>query len=969
MPRSESGAPNQREGLKSRVEQISNHSEAHVFVENFKSLLAEKINHVEQEVKEMSEIIERLSKDEIELADLKSDFLQRIDYIYNKLEQLQAEEEAATGGTSERKGWFGKMKEKLTKAKERVSHSFREGTIKGQIANTGYKTATSVLGVKFITDLGLAAAKQGDLYNWYVGKGKTKKEKKGIAEVMEAMFQKAESAPAEGEQTESADPVADKAAALEAKIEALDLPDSEKTALKKRLDRIVDHYERETEKDKFDHKKQVAETLGLYIRNKISGMQIAKDAFNTVLTGTGLFALRGAAYATTASLERIIKERVRLKKETAVGEKAKGVFKKSIKDALFNSTKETLRSFGAVVGLGKDKEKTGKEKVVNLIKSVGTIMRGFGIYGVALGDIDVGKAWDRVGDSIAEKGLPMAVVDNYGDNLERLGKLVGIGGEEGEDVETKKDTAVQPTEEPQAVEETKAETAETGEKKVVPVVPVALETPEAQLQENQYHNPDTGEVETDYGTEEVKKGEGVLHSVYRLEKDNPEMFEGMTKQEIHEWRVGQLKAMGFKFKDGAWLYPMTVHEGAEVQMYTDEDGEPQVRLINKGGDTVTVHKNYLVRMPNLNNEVAREIEGNQVEIHNLKLRLGFEPPEAGGEGLTGTEGSMEAMPTAQDMAEVEQAQQEFIKEQEEYMKELEQLSTASSGEARVVEAAVAEGVAAATESKDTISEYVWVNSQISVTEKLSFYEESPAVTYEKEMPAVEEKVPAPKVGETQVVTEAAGDTTIDASAKLKDLGGEDEPVESAEKVDLTDEGLKKEVNDFYNKWTGELQDIKTTVAGKVVVDGAISKLNGFVAEGSPKVDAVVRSILKDGQLSQDDYEKLATVWMLESGLTNEEMVAVLPLGENQDFVTLKEASHAIKIENNGVQYFVYNEQYQFKLDDNNNLMLRKIGNAEDGWTHVDYNITPAEEIQFVPIDVETMTVTDSSPILTESTKA
>lgn len=61
---------------------------------------------------------------------------------------------------------------------------------------------------------------------------------------------------------------------------------------------------------------------------------------------------------------------------------------------------------------------------------------------------------------------------------------------------------------------------------------------------------------------------------------------------FREWRTDQLKALGYEYKDGHWLHPVTVHDGAKIELYVDSSGAPHARLIGdiEGPDrTITVH--------------------------------------------------------------------------------------------------------------------------------------------------------------------------------------------------------------------------------------------------------------------------------------------------------------------------------------------------------------------------------------------
>jgi len=96
--------------------------------------------------------------------------------------------------------------------------------------------------------------------------------------------------------------------------------------------------------------------------------------------------------------------------------------------------------------------------------------------------------------------------------------------------------------------------------------------------------------------ETINRGEGVLHATNRAidnaikENNIPELTD-MSPRELRAWKMDQLKEMGFVFKDGKWGYPFTVHPGAQVELWTDPEGKPQLRVIGDEGKHVSIHRN------------------------------------------------------------------------------------------------------------------------------------------------------------------------------------------------------------------------------------------------------------------------------------------------------------------------------------------------------------------------------------------
>ena len=95
--------------------------------------------------------------------------------------------------------------------------------------------------------------------------------------------------------------------------------------------------------------------------------------------------------------------------------------------------------------------------------------------------------------------------------------------------------------------------------------------------------------------EVLNNKEGILSGVNKIIRSHPDAFthpdgKAWTANEIHLWKVHELKEMGFKYEGGKWGYPMTVHGGAQVEVYTDEQGQPHFKLVSD--EHVTFNKNY-----------------------------------------------------------------------------------------------------------------------------------------------------------------------------------------------------------------------------------------------------------------------------------------------------------------------------------------------------------------------------------------
>lgn len=107
-------------------------------------------------------------------------------------------------------------------------------------------------------------------------------------------------------------------------------------------------------------------------------------------------------------------------------------------------------------------------------------------------------------------------------------------------------------------------------------------------------------------TTTLKKGEGVLHGLDRIQKmkiDTSNMdsvqeaqwkeFAKKSAAEKRAWNMAQLEEMGFEWVDGKLAYPFTVHPGAEITLYQDPHGQFHARLVEN--NKVVLHDYLFVK--------------------------------------------------------------------------------------------------------------------------------------------------------------------------------------------------------------------------------------------------------------------------------------------------------------------------------------------------------------------------------------
>jgi len=89
----------------------------------------------------------------------------------------------------------------------------------------------------------------------------------------------------------------------------------------------------------------------------------------------------------------------------------------------------------------------------------------------------------------------------------------------------------------------------------------------------------------------VREGEGMLHGINRILKENPELKSELGgAKEIREWRLDQLKALGYDLSGRPWDAPFTLSEGDQVNIFRGADGSLQVELSPKGEAAVTPNR-------------------------------------------------------------------------------------------------------------------------------------------------------------------------------------------------------------------------------------------------------------------------------------------------------------------------------------------------------------------------------------------
>lgn len=321
-----------------------------------------------------------------------------------------------------KKGLWGRLKERGKKITDAIFNR-ETGKVAGKV---GYDTVTSVMGVKLITDGLLALKGKGDIAEWWKGGKESKGSRKAINEAYQSLMESFEKNK-KSKTLEESEKIEKHLADLRTKVGSANISPEEKKTLLDRLWLIAMKHQEDSKAAVKERDSEVKRALEAYLQGKISTMKIARDGLNTLLTATGLSMLRGIMYASASILERRGKAKKDYIKQSAdVQKKEESAF---IRSEFARSAVETAHSL--VGELGK-KDVGGVKRAVNFAKAWGTVMRGFGIYGVAMSGTDsTEQSIDKLISGIKERGVTGAlstVYDNFVQNSVRVFENVERAG-------------------------------------------------------------------------------------------------------------------------------------------------------------------------------------------------------------------------------------------------------------------------------------------------------------------------------------------------------------------------------------------------------------------------------------------------------------------------------------------------------------------------------------------------------------
>ncbi|MEK7131498.1 MAG: hypothetical protein AAB797_02065 [Patescibacteria group bacterium] len=489
------------------------------------------------------------------------------------VEPAATESATPSSQTEPKKNLWGKFKERGKKISDAIFNR-ETGKMAGKMS---YDTITSGLGIKLVTDIMQGWTGKGDLAEWWKGRKESESSKKAIAEAYQNLMQSVKKADRKEILAES-EKIETRLVEFKTQVESARISPEAKKELLDRLITIAEKHQRDIEMAVKERDAEVRRVLDAYVQAKISGIKIAKDAMNFALTAAGFTLLRGVAYAGASIAERVGKAKKEYVKRDLKNNSRKTELVFVAKDVLVNSTIETVR---ALTGQGEKKGASGKARAFDFIKALGTVARGFGIYGVAVSGAELpSQSIDKLINAIKEQGVASTVSDNFIQNVkhvienaERAGHFITHPTEIFTDHKVSTAPKLEEHHEISAASEHPAIAEPAHE------VPVA--TPER--------------MDHTIAVEVLNNKEGILHGVNKIIHSHQDVFthadsKPWTANEIHLWKVRELKDMGFKFEGGKWGYPVTVHAGAQVEVYTDAQGQPHFKLASE--ENVTFNKNY-----------------------------------------------------------------------------------------------------------------------------------------------------------------------------------------------------------------------------------------------------------------------------------------------------------------------------------------------------------------------------------------
>ncbi|MBU4369582.1 hypothetical protein KKG58_02350, partial [Patescibacteria group bacterium] len=482
-------------------------------IENFKKIL-EKINEAMD--KKGEEVVEKTAEDAEKNIDKQVNELKEPKEVSESVQEEVAEisEQAETAGDKAKKkvGLWKKIKGVFT-SKEVLKTA-------GKML---YDTATTLFGVKSLTDLLGVKLKRGDIYN-YTEQSKTVKTEKEQLEIMtdkiadlwhqrrlsrttEAVGENKYPSGSRKEIIEKGNkPLQEAIKEFKQKLEeAESISPQEKKEFKHILANIIAERSKKCEEVEKQTDKETKKTLDTYLKTKVNSLKLVKDGLNTALTFAGLSTLRLPMYSAMSILERAEKagvgfDKTKLRREHIITteEQEKEIKEASkmahiAKDLTLVATTEFIRSITLQAKTEQRKKMGWKTRTIDFIQAFGQLVRILGLARISFtAGESAGESINKLVDSYEQGGVGGGIKQmgqNFVDNAQKVLFMKKEGGGQGQ-------------------EQSQQQLEPDSEAVVVPV-PVAPEQP---------ISPE------DLVAATVGKGEGPEHAFIRQLMKDPESF-------------------------------------------------------------------------------------------------------------------------------------------------------------------------------------------------------------------------------------------------------------------------------------------------------------------------------------------------------------------------------------------------------------------------------------------------------------
>ena len=290
-----------------------------------------------------------------------------------------------------------------------------------------YMTITRLFGAKFGTDLLLALKKEGNIYEYFRGKG----EQRDVDEALYALERSAEgrrfSLSRENEKVRE-ERFRSAVKEYKQRIERSHASQEEKKRLMRELGVILSERKRNGKSVEGGRDTRIRSAINRCIDTKTKGIEMARDALDLVLVGAGFGIARGAAYGLSSLAERGVKAHDKYSREqlqATEGMSRESRFRFILRDMTVTAARETFESLSLQRG------STKKEKAINFARAAGTLARAYGIAGattLAFADeAHASSAIDKLLNSVSKDGIAHTFGENFKENALRVLQVFGIG--------------------------------------------------------------------------------------------------------------------------------------------------------------------------------------------------------------------------------------------------------------------------------------------------------------------------------------------------------------------------------------------------------------------------------------------------------------------------------------------------------------------------------------------------------------